>query len=267
MLAVLKKFGGRSSKKSLPAEENKGAMTMEKLGDWYMEQAMQFEKSKREDERASKILAWRVASGMMVITAIAVAAAGINMFVNKPNPPVVWSHNTVTGEVTQLRALADGKITLSKATDLYYLKQYIQYRESYDWQTLQAFYDATLELSSAEEGKRYKDYMDPSAVNVKSPVNMYKNNLRVIATAGTISFVGDVALVSYQKKFIPLNGADKPYTEYYQATVAFEYLDAPKDDRDRGINVPGFKVTSFTPARDVTKSTAVDSAATGGVIQ
>jgi len=266
MLPALKKFIARDTGKDpTPARASKGAMTMEQLGDWYLQQALDFEKSKRIAERESKIVAWRVATGSMVLAGVAIAAAGINMFIHKPNPPIVWSHNSVTGELVQLRALSDGKISLPLATDLYYLRQYVHYRESYDWETLQAFYDATLELSSAEEGKRYKDYMNPDAANIKSPVNKYKNNYRVIATAGTISWVGDVAIVSYEKKFIPLNGQEKPHTEYFQATIAREYEDAPKDDKDRGINVPGFKVTSFTPERDVTKNSAVDNAAAGGL--
>lgn len=268
MLQALKRIGARDAgKEAPPTREGKGAMTMDQLGDWYLQQALDFEKSKRVAERDSKKIAWRVAAGSMVLAGIAIAAAGINMFTHKPNPPVVWSHNSVTGEVVQLRALSDGKISFPKATDLYYLRQYVHYRESYDWQTLQAFYDATLELSSAEEGKRYKDLMNPDAANLKSPVNKYKNNYRVIATAGTISWVGDVALVSYEKKFIPLNGQEKPHTEYFQATIAREYDDAPKDDKDRGINVPGFKVTSFTPERDVTKNSAVDNATAAGVVQ
>lgn len=264
MLAVLKMFGARSAGKDAPPSKGKGTMTMDQLGEWYLEQALDFEKSKREAERDSKKMAWRVATGAMVLAGVAIAAAGINMFTHKPNPPVVWMVKEKTGDIVQLRALSDGKISLPKATDLYYLKQYIKYRESYDWQTLQDFYNATIELSSAEEGKRYKDLMNPDAANIKSPVNMYKNNYRVIATAGTISWIGDVALVSYEKKFIPLSGAEKPHMEYWQATIAREYEDAPKDDRDRGINVPGFKVTSFTPARDVTKNSAVENAAAAG---
>ena len=268
MLAILKNFGARNAGKDVSAREEKGAMTMDQLSEWYLGQALDFEKSKRVAERDSKKIAWRVATGAMVLAGVAIAAAGINMFTHKPNPPVVWMLKENVGEIVRLRALSNGKISLPKATDLYYLRQYIHYRESYDWETIQDFYNATLELSSAEEGKRYKEYMDPSPANVNSPVNKYKNNMRIIAKAGTISWVGDVALVSYEKRFIPLNGQEKPHTEYFQATIAREYLDAPKDDKDRGINVPGFKTTSFTPERDVTKNSAVNNgAAAAEVVQ
>jgi len=167
----------------------------------------------------------------------------------------VWSHNGVTGEVTQLTTLKDGKMSFGKATDLFYLRQYIHYRESYDWELIQSFYDATKLLSSVQEGDLYKKFSDPS--NPKAPVNILKDNFRVIATAGTIAFVGETALVSFSKKTIPLNGNGKPRTEYFQATIAFEYENAPMTDKDRGINVPGFKVTSYTVERDITKSAAV----------
>lgn len=237
----------------------KDPANLDQLGDWYMQQALDFEKSKREDERASKKTAWRVAYGAMALAGLSIVTAGVVMFFNKPNPPAVWSHNAITGEVTQLTTLKDGKISFGKATDLYYLRQYIHYRESYDWETIQSYYDATRVLSSAKEADLYKKFSDPS--NAKAPVNVLKDNYRVIATAGTISFVGDTALVSFSKKTIPLNGGGnaKPHTEYFQATVTFEYDNAPMTDKDRGINVPGFRVTSYSVERDITKSEAVTS--------
>ena len=262
MSAILSK-----AKASLIAKSNDGDKSkqgrepanMDQLGDWYMQQALDFEKSKREDERASKKTAWRVAYGSLGVAAVAIVTAGVVMFFNKPNPPAVWSHNAITGEVTQLTTLKDGKISFGKATDLYYLRQYIHYRESYDWETIQSYYDATKALSSAKEADLYKKFADPS--NPKSPVNVLKDNYRVIATAGTISFVGDTALVSFSKKTIPLNGGPnaKPRTEYFQATVSFEYDNVPMTDKDRGVNVPGFRVTSYTVERDITKSEAVTS--------
>jgi type IV secretion system protein VirB8 len=209
-------------------------------------------------------MAWRVAGGAMVLAGISIAGASANMFVKRPNPPVVWSHDSRTGEVVQLRALSDGKIDLGKATDLHYLSLYINYRESYDWENIQDFYNATLQLSSEEEGKQYKKLMNPEPTNDKSPVNKYKKNFRVIAKAGPISWVGDTALVSYEKRIIPLNGVDKPFTEFWQATISRVYENVPKSDKDRGINVPGFRVTSFTPVRDMTRTAAETIPAANG---
>jgi type IV secretion system protein VirB8 len=267
MLAIFDKAKAGSTNASVtPTERGQGKqpVNMDQLGDWYMKQALDFEKSKTEENRASKKTAWRVATGSMILAGVAIVTAGANMFINKPNPPAVWSHNAVTGEVTQLTTLKDGTISFGKATDLYYLRQYIHFRESYDWEVIQSYYDATRLLSSEKEADLYKKISDPA--NTKAPVNVLKDNYRVIATAGTISFVGETALVSFSKKIVPLNGGpnDKPHTEYFQATVTFEYENAPMTETERGINVPGFKVTSYTVERDITKSEAVTTEAAVG---
>jgi type IV secretion system protein VirB8 len=252
-----------SAKMGLGTKEEKNAMSADQLVDWYMKQAMAFEASKTEDARTSKKTAWRVASGSMVLAGVAIVVAGVNMFTNKPNPPAVWSHNSVTGEVTQLTTLKDGKVAFGKATDLFYLREYIKYRESYDWEQIQDYYNATLAMSSDQEGSQYKAESDPK--NPDAPVNKFKDKVRVIAKAGTISFVGDTALVSYYKKTIPLDSAgDKPTIEYLQATVTFNYDNAPMKSEDRGVNVPGFKVTSFTKERDITRAAAVADPAKEG---
>jgi len=235
----------------------------EQLGMWYLKQAMDAERSKVRDGKRSTKVAWRVATASWVITGIAIATGGIVALNNKPNPPAVLLMNEHSGEIRQLRTLADGKIPLTQANDIFNLRRYIAYRESYDWETVQDMFDATVLLSSTEEAKLYK--ADNSEQNKLSPVNILRDKYRVIATAGTVSFVGKTAIVSFSKKTIPVGGlVDKPPVEYYQATIAYEYADSPMDDRDRGINPAGFKVTSYHVSRDITKSSAVSTASPGG---
>lgn len=231
-------------------------MTAAQLGNWYLEQAMQFERSKTESERNSKKLAWRCFAGAMVLVGLTIVVSAVLVFVNKPNPPAIMQVHD-NGDVTMLKTLSDGKIAYGKATDISYLRKYINYRESYDWETIQDYYNATLLLSNAREGNIYASFNAES--NKLSPVNVLKDKYRVIATGGTVAFVGETALVSFTRKTIPLNG-QSPTTDYFVATVAFEYENQPMDDRDRGINVAGFKVKSYRVDRDITRSAAVATA-------
>ncbi len=236
----------------------------DQLGNWYIEQAMAFERSKADDSARSKKIAWRCVVGMAVLLGITVVTSGVVVLNNKPNPPGILMVNNETGEIRQLRTLAETKIKITKATDLFNLRRYVAYRESYDWETIQDMFDATALLSSQAEAKLYKD--QNSEQNKISPVNVLKDKYRVIATAGTVAFVGKTAIVSFSKKTIPVSGPtpDKPLVEYFQATITFEYEDIPMDDRDRGINPAGFKVTSYTVARDFTKSSAATTMANYG---
>lgn len=244
-------------------ETDEAKLRPEQLGTWYLKQAMDAERSKVADGKRSTKLAWRVAAASWVITGIAIVTSGVVTLNNKPNPPAVLMMNEHSGEIRQLRTLADGKIPLTQANDIFNLRRYIAYRESYDWETVQDMFDATVLLSSPEETKLYK--ADNSEQNKLSPVNVLRNKYRVIATAGTVSFVGKTAIVSFSKKTIPVGGVvDKPLVEYYQATIAYQYDDAPMDDRDRGINPAGFKVTSYHVSRDITKSSAISTSSNGG---
>lgn len=231
-------------------------MTPDQKGDWYLEQAMLFERSKVQAEQNSKKIAWRCFAGSMVLTGLTIIVSAVLVFNNKPNPPAVMQVHD-NGEVTMLKTLSDGKITYGQATDIAYLRKYINYRESYDWELIQDFYNATLLLSSVTEGNVYASF---NAETVPmAPVNVLKDKFRVIANAGTISFVGDTALVSFSKKTIPLNGMP-PSIEYFVATISYKYENQPMDDKDRGINVAGWKAQTYQVTRDLTKSAAVTAA-------
>lgn len=234
-----------------------GNLRPDQLGSWYLQQAMQFERSKVETALASRNTAWRAFAAAMVVTGVTVIVSGILVFKNKPNPPAIMQVHD-SGDITILKALADAKITYSQATDIAYLRKYVHYRESYDWETIQDYYNATMLMSGPREAGIYESFNSEN--NKMSPVNVLKDGYRVIATGGTISFVGNTALVSFSKKTIPLRDKlAKPVTEYYVATMTYEYVNVPMDDKDRSINVAGFKVTSYQVARDITKNSAVAS--------
>ncbi len=62
-------------------------MTPDQLANWYLEQAMQFERSKVQAERDSKKIAWRAFAGAMALTGLTVVVSAVLVFNNKPNPP------------------------------------------------------------------------------------------------------------------------------------------------------------------------------------
>lgn len=232
-------------------------MTSDQKADWYLEQAMEFERSKVQAERDSKKIAWRCFTGSIALTGLTVIVSAVLVFNNKPNPPAIMQVHD-NGDVTMLKTLSDGKITYAQATDIAYLRKYIEYRESYDWETIQDFYNATVLLSSNTEANVYASFN--AETNPAAPVNVLKDRFRVIAKGGTISFVGDTALVSFSKKTIPLNGMH-PTVDYFVATISYRYENQPMDDRDRGINVAGWKAQSYQVTRDLTKSAAMTAAA------
>jgi type IV secretion system protein VirB8 len=242
-------------KKIVSSKKDVADMTPDQLGDFYMKQAMEFESSKFDDMVKSKKLAWRCFTGAMVLVGVTVIVSGINAFYNKPNPPgIMQVHDN--GDITWLKTLSDAKVTYGRATDVSYLRKYITCRESYDWETIQDHFNCTMLMSTPTEGQLYAAFNGEN--NPNSPVVVLKDKFRVIPTPGTISWVGDTALVSWSRKTINLvDPFAKPVVEYFISTITFKYEDQPMDDRDRGINVAGWKATSYQAARDITKTSSV----------
>lgn len=243
--------------KLMGGKKEEGEMTPDQLAKFYIEQALAFEVSKFGDMEKSKKLAWRCFAGAMVLAGVTIIASSITVFNNKPNPPgIMQVHDT--GEITWLKTLADAKVTYNRATDVSYLRKYIICRESYDWETIQDLYNCTMLLSNSTEGNLYAAFNAEG--NPNAPVNVLKDKYRVIPSPGTISWVGDTALVSWSRKTINLvDPFAKPVVEYFVSTMTFKYEDQPMDDRDRGINVAGFKATSYNAVRDSTKTSAVSA--------
>lgn len=242
-------------KQIIGGTKDEASMTPDQMAKFYIEEGLKFEKGRYAEAVASKKLAWRCFAGAMVLVGVTVIGSAVNTFYHKPNPPGILQVAD-TGDVTWLKTLSDAKVTYNQATDVSYLRKYINCRESYDWETIQDFFNCTMLLSSSTEGAIYAQFNNEQ--NPNSPVNVLKNHARVIATPGTISWVGKTALVSFSKKTILLNQpGSAPTVEYFVATINFKYEDQPMDDRDRGINVAGFKATSYTVARDLTKAAAI----------
>ncbi len=85
--------------------------TPEQLAQWYLNQAMDFEKSKTQQANESKVLAWRCFTASMALTLVTIITSAILIFINKPNPPAVMRVNEISGDVTMLKTLADGKLS------------------------------------------------------------------------------------------------------------------------------------------------------------
>ncbi len=235
-----------------PGQEQ-GTAWHEQAAAWYLDQAMKYERDRTEDAKKHTKIAWYVAGAALAVTVITIVTSGIVVHNNKPNPPAVLQV-AETGDVRVLKTLSDAKITYGQATDLYNLRRYVELRESYDWETIQDTFDATLAMSSPREATIYRAQNDEH--NQAAPVNVLRDKYRVVAKAGTVSWIGKTALVSFSKRVISLTGDKAPATKYYVATIAYGYDNVPMDDKARGYNAAGFKAASYNVASDITKDMA-----------
>lgn len=208
----------------------------------FIQAAKNFEKSEIESIRKQSKIAWRIALVSVIVAAASVVAvAGLTPL--KSVQPFVIRVDNNTGLTDTVSVLKTKQNTYDEVIDKYWLGQYIQYRESYDWNTIQATYDTTNLLSAPTVQNEFNQiYSAPTA-----PHKALKDNFKIIAKVRAISFVGNMAQVRFTKQTIPLTG-DKSRNIPEQkliATIAYEYISTSQSEQDRLINPLGFQVTSY----------------------
>ncbi len=258
MFATLKQrfHGGpaRASGGAVPASSSGSLADGERINsaNWYLRQAEAFEKSKVEASHRQAKLADRRSLVFAAIAIVAVAAAGAQNILKRPNPPAVLRVDNATGTVTVLPTTA-GKVTFGEKADRADLTRYVQMRESYDWETLSDMYDAVRIMSDDHE----KDMYDALVRGPQAPLKILKEQARVVAKVGAITFVGDTAQVFFSKSLVPLTpGVTRPESTYWVATIYYTHVSVPEHTDAQDVDPTGFRVTSYTVARDYTRAPA-----------
>ncbi len=218
-------------------------MSSQKAANKFIQSAKAFEKSEIDRVRQNSKIAWRITGVCLLIMGLAIGAiAGLTPL--KTVTPFVIRVDNNTGATDIVTQLKTSEKSYGEVINKYWLAQYVGYRESYDWQTVQSTYDATNLLSApqiqAEFAKLYNN-------NPAAPHLVLKDQFKVIVKVSAISFVGEMAQVRFEKHLIPLaaGNPNKPPPQKMIATVAFEYMNKPLKETDRLINPLGFQITSY----------------------
>jgi type IV secretion system protein VirB8 len=123
-------------------------------------------------------------------------------------------------------------------------------RESYDWETIQDMFDAVKLMSADKE----RDQFISMYSLANAPQKVLKDQYRVIARVGAITFVGSTAQVFFSRKLISLSASMPPKTEYWVATVAYRHDHLPEKASELELDPTGFRVTSYVVDRDWTRA-------------
>ena len=205
--------------------------------------AKAFESAEIVRVHKSAKIAWRICGACLLITGLSVGAvAGLTPL--KETRPYVVKVDNNTGLTEIVTVMKNKEQTYGEIIDKHWLSQYIQYRESYDWVTIQDSYDATMLFSSPEIQAAFaKIYND----NPQTPHKILKNQYKVVAKVKAITFIGNTAQIRFEKRMIPVVGdLSKEFpTENMIATVGYEYANQPMSEEARRINPLGFQVTSY----------------------
>jgi type IV secretion system protein VirB8 len=219
-------------------------------GRWYLQQALKFEMSKQEQQAKQTKLAWRVAIGMGAIAVVSIIGSAALVQLKRPNPPAVLRMNDTTGVVDVLNVTPNTREIFTEKNDRADLRRYVEMRESYDWETIQDTFDV-VNLMSAD--KEREQFISMYAL-ANAPQKVLKDQYRVIARVGAITFVGSTAQVFFTRKLISLSGTMPPKTEYWVATIAYRHDHLPEKASELELDPTGFRVTSYVVDRDWTRA-------------
>ncbi len=209
----------------------------------FIDAARAFEKSEIELVRRNSKIAWRIAGGsLLLVGLLAGAIAGLTPL--KEVTPFLIRVDNNTGATDVVTTVKKKEESYGEVMDKFFLAQYIQFREGYDWQNIQDSYNATMLMSSPKVQAGFsKIYND----NPNAPHKVLKDTVKIEAKVKAITFIGKTAQVRFDKQIIPLTGDTSKTVppEKLIATISFEYTQAPMSEEERRVNPLGFTVTSY----------------------
>ena len=205
----------------------------------YLEEARGIERDYLEELARSRRVALRFAFSALFLSAL-LGVAILTLLPLKRVEPFVVRVDNATGGVDIVTALNDAKESYGEAVDKYFLNKYVLSRESYDYGTIQATYDATVLLSSPEVQREFAAiYEGPNSRD-----RVFGDRVRLIVKVRSITPARDTAVVRFTRTE-KATDKGREAQESFVATIGFRYVAAPQREEDRLMNPLGFEVTSY----------------------
>lgn len=207
----------------------------------FVQSANEFEKSRIQSVKRFSKISWGITFVSLLVTVLSLFAVAMMSPLKTVEPFVIRVDNN-TGATDIVTTIKNAEESYGEIVDKYWLSQYLRYRESYDWYTVQDAYDAVMLLSDTAEQTAIAEFMDSPTAPYKIFKDRYRVNVRIIST----TWIGRTAQVRFEKSVLPLNApSDASPPTRHMATITYGYRNAPTADKDRLINPLGFQVMHY----------------------
>lgn len=205
--------------------------------------AISWEESINRLNARSERRAWWVVK-FLVFALFAACAAIVVMMPLKENTPYVWLVDQKTGRPDLMTAVDEQTISFGEANDKYWLGQYVQARETYDWYTIQKDYDTVGLLSSPEVGAAYAKLFEGENALDKRNGATIRETIKIVSVVPSGKNIGTVRFVKTTKR---VTDPSSPGTsQVWVATIGYEFKPATFGrESTKLINPFGFRVTSY----------------------
>ena len=217
----------------------------------FVKAAADFEKSKINEIKLSRKIAWGVAGGAFGLAVLAVLALIITVYNHKEPQPLVLEADKTTGEVTMLRAVKDATNHYSEVVDKYWVGLYVRQYEGYDWFTIAEQFDAVKLMSADSVAAEY-------ALKVQDkngPLTLFQDKAKVSVKIISVTPLENLMQVRFSTQRLAPNGEnlDQTPVQNWIATLAYKYDSGMMTDQQRLINPLGFKVLTYRVDPELSK--------------
>lgn len=232
--------------KSSPA-----ATKANRLPQSFNEAAIAFERSKTEEMKRSRKMAWGIAIVSVTLCSISILAFLVTLLTRSEPEPTIIKVATDTGATTVLRSVRDASDKYDEVVNKYWLAIYVRAREGYDWYTIGDEFEAVKLMSEGDVATEYATKVQTR----NSPLEVFKDKAKLVAKVSSVAFVGDLAQVRFttEKQSTSGENPDGSPTQQWIATIAFRFKSGLATEQQRLINPLGFKVLSYRVDPEVIK--------------
>lgn len=212
----------------------------------YFEEAASWDADRAALQARSARLAWRIAVGACVLTALSTLALVLLLPLKRVDPFVIRVDNA-TGIVDVVPALV-GSAEASEVVTRYFLSHYVTVCERFTFATAESDYEECAAFHAAARNQAWASSWDRA--NPLSPLNTNKDGSAVRAQVSAVSFferstgAEDLAQVRYTKTRRSAANANDQVTHWI-ATIQYVYGEPSKDPKVRRWNPLGFKILDF----------------------
>ncbi|MCD6034775.1 MAG: virB8 [Rickettsiales bacterium] len=230
--------GGRPSPKSAPADQQrrKVADPVRTAKNWY-------------SDRYQSMVIQRNLLGLVLmvsLVAIALGAFAIQIITkNKTIEPFVIEVSEKTGIATVVDQLSVQQFVANDIVSRYFIVQYIQAREGYDFNTYSYNYTQVVRLFSGQDVyAAFRNYVNQS--NPESPPTKLGSSAKRVVKISSINFLQNQNVqVRFTLTDIGRGGAIRE-TKHKVAVLRYNFVQLQLDIEQRYINPLGFVITSYT---------------------
>jgi len=165
------------------------------------------------------------------------------LFPLKEKVPYLYAFDHATGEITTIGVLEPTKLSSNWALSRYLLMQYVNHRESYDFDNIDLPYQMVWAQSADDVRKRYEDAVNSS--NVNSPYKMYGKDKFITVHVISINRLNDnTADIKFEKRLCD-RSSDVLHIIHQEAIVKWTFNTAITTQEMLDRDPLGFKVTYY----------------------